>query len=174
MNSPGLGSWPHHRHLPESAKASQKRRTWPTVPSLSRAAVADGPQETTFFPRLSVSHLPYLSDHLRPQAPLLVHIWQTCLSQTCVVNKVICQFPSISNLISVMNAALSFLTAFSASWWVGSYETLRSTGPTTSLWGQTANFSRLSSRMKTCQEAQQREVRGPLLARHGRINGPNM
>lgn len=102
-SSPGLGSWPHHRHLPESAKVSQKRCTSTTVPSLSRSATGDAfsPLKT----RLSVSRLPYLSDHLRPQAPLLVHIWQTCLSQTCVVNKVICQFPSISNLISVMNSA---------------------------------------------------------------------
>lgn len=34
-------------------------------------------------------------DQLRPQALLLVHLWKTCLSQTRVLNKVICQSPRI-------------------------------------------------------------------------------
>lgn len=57
-------SQPESLHIANSPQHEPRRR--------SRWATGD-----TFSPlktRLSVSRLPYLSDHLRPQAPLLVHI----------------------------------------------------------------------------------------------------
>lgn len=65
-------AWPWLVASPPAS--APKRRTSTTVPSLSRSAVAE---ETRFLLRRHVCLFhasPYLSDHLRPQAPLLVHI----------------------------------------------------------------------------------------------------
>lgn len=46
----------------------------PEPEPLLRSRWATGDAFSPLKTRLSVSRLPYLSDHLRPQAPLLVHI----------------------------------------------------------------------------------------------------